>query len=155
MITYNITYKGSSYFAIPDVYVNMLYPPRSAVHADLLIVPIAKVLQNGAKYEHAPCSTCRKMLHALDGKMLPKVGEQCVLKQSNMSQNCANFQFLHMRFLHNICAIVINQEQPQIYCSRTIFTKIMFGIYILRNISYAVDNVWQSTANLHNFHKRI
>jgi len=74
--------------------------------ADLLIVPIAKVLQNGAKYEHAPCSTtCRKMLHVLDGKMLQKqtkVGEQHVFKQSNMSQNCANFQFLH-----NICAIYI------------------------------------------------
>ena len=41
------------------------------------------------------------MLHVLDGKMFQKqrkVGEQRVLKQSNMSQNCINFQFLHMRF---------------------------------------------------------
>ena len=27
-----------------------------------------------------------------------KVGEQHVLKQPNMSQDCVNFQFLHMRF---------------------------------------------------------
>ena len=43
------------------------------------------------------------MLHVLDRKMLQKqrkVGEQHVLKQSNMSQNCVNFRFLHMRFLY-------------------------------------------------------
>src|SRR6202011_5090979 len=53
-------------------------------------------------------TTCHKMLHVLDGKMLQKqmkVGEQHVLKQPNLSQNCVNIQFLHMRFLHNICAI--------------------------------------------------
>jgi len=57
------------------------------------------------------------MLYVLDGKMLQKqmkVGEQRVLKQSNMSQNCVNFQFLHMRFLHNICAIGRHLNQKDI-----------------------------------------
>jgi hypothetical protein len=68
----------------------------------------------GKKSKHALCSTaCHKMLHVLDGKMLQKqmkVGEQLILKQPNMRQNCANFQFLHMRFLHNICAIANNSR---------------------------------------------
>ena len=61
----------------------------TTIHVDLLIVSIAKVLQNGQKSKHALCSTaCHKMLHVLDGKMLQKqmkVGEQLVLKQPNMS----------------------------------------------------------------------
>jgi hypothetical protein len=50
-------------------------------------------------------TTCHKLQHVLYGKMSQKqtnVGEQRVLKQSNM---CINLQFLHKRFLHNICAI--------------------------------------------------
>ena len=74
-----------------------------------------------------------------------KVGEQRVLKQSNMSQNCVNFQFLHMRFLHNICAIITLTNIASFGAAAPVPSSWKFMIHLVDFCSFSFSYLTIST----------